>query len=398
MTPARHAVNRRPLTTPRVPAQWLAAVALTVAASGQSASADGTPQYSLTEIELGSLARASELNNSEWVAGTITLSETEGRAYLYRDGHVQDLGTLGGDSSSAVDINESGEILGSSSYGGNTAASIFLYKDGVMQDIGILIGMPATALGLNNDGQVTGAASITLSDTHAYVYDGDGFTDLGTLGGHTSQGHAINDEGMVTGQSYVSGDLNGHAFLYRDGDMQDLGTLGCCDSVGNDINERGDVAGQTSAAESTVAHPVNHAFLYSNGVMSDLGTLGGVYSVAYAVNQDRSVTGTSSTGEPNEFHAFLYVNGVMHDLNDLVNSSDPLAPDVTLLDGVDINDNGVIVANGYNAKTGIYTVYLLTPIKKGGGGSTDGAEIGLLALLVAASRVLRRRGALARAA
>ena len=178
---------------------------------------------------------------------------------------------------------------------------------------------------------------------------------------------------MVTGQSYVSGDLYLHAFLYRDGGMEDLGTLGCCDSVGNDINERGDVAGQTSAPESTVAHPVNHAFLYSDGVMRDLGTLGGVYSVGYAVNENRNVTGTSSTDQPNEFHAFLYAHGVMHDLNDLVSSSDPLALDVTLLDGVDINDHGVIVANGYNAKTGNYTVYLLTPIKQGGGGSTGGA-------------------------
>jgi len=151
------------------------------------------------------------------------------------------------------------------------------------------------------------------------------------------------------------------------------------------------VAGQTSAPESTVSHPVNHAFLYSDGVMHDLGTLGGGYGVAYAVNQDRKVTGTSSTGEPSEFHAFLYADGVMHDLNDLVSPNDPLAPKVTLLDGVDINDDGVIVANGFNAETGIYTVYLLTPIKNGGGGPTGEREIGLLALLVAVGRVLRRR-------
>jgi hypothetical protein len=35
---------------------------------------------------------------------------------------------------------------------------------------------------------------------------------------------------------------------------------------------------------------------------------------------------------------------------------------------------------------------LLTPIKEGGGGSTGGEEIGLLALLVAATRLLRGRG------
>ena len=162
MAPATpFAMNCRSLAQARVPVQWLAAVALTVATSGQSATAEATPRYSLTEIELGSLARASALNNSEWVTGTITLSETEGRAYLYSDGEVQDLGTLGGETSVAVDINESGEILGSSTYGGDLTGSVFLYKDGVMQDLGILIGMPATATGLNNNGQVTGGASVT---------------------------------------------------------------------------------------------------------------------------------------------------------------------------------------------------------------------------------------------
>jgi probable HAF family extracellular repeat protein len=164
--------------------------------------------------------------------------------------------------------------------------------------------------------------------------------------------------------------------------MEDIGTLGCCNSIGNDINEQGDVAGQSSGIDSGGNYFADHAFLYSSGAMRDLGTLGGYFSVGLAVNRHRQVTGLSLT-ERGEYRAFLFSNGAMHDLNDLVDSKDPLRPHVTLIEGADINDHGVIVANGRNAQTGEDMVYLLRPMNGGGGGLSDWLALCFLALVIA---------------
>ena len=61
------------------------------------------------------------------------------------------------------------------------------------------------------------------------------------------------------------------------------------------------------------------------------------------------------------------------DLNALIDPADPLQPFVTLVEGVDINDLGQILANGFDSRTGESHAYLLTPVSV--------AEPGTLALL-----------------
>jgi len=361
------------------------AVALALLTPSQHSMAAGqwftlVPRYSLTEVELSSPARASVLTDSEVVAGRACYPGIGCHAFYYKDGNVRDLGTLGGHDSWAHGANDRGQVVGDSETGQSSIGG-FLYQDGVLQDFGALVGMLATAHGINKQGQVTGGATTSDFYTHAYVYNDGVVHDLGTLGGSWSEGLAINDRGNVTGYSATS-DQNVRAFIYRDGVMEDIGTLGCCNSLGSDINERGDVTGQSAGIDSEGNFFADHAFLYSNGVMRDLGTLGGYFSIGSAVNDSRQVTGNSIT-EHGEYHAFLYVNGAMHDLNDLIESDDPLRLHVTLYEGADINDHGVIVANGRNTQTGQDMVYVLRPVNNGGGGSIDWQTICLLALFVA---------------
>ena len=56
---------------------------------------------------------------------------------------VQDLGTLGGSSSWASAINDSGQVIGSSYLAGDQNRHAFLYKDGKMTDLGTLGALPA---------------------------------------------------------------------------------------------------------------------------------------------------------------------------------------------------------------------------------------------------------------
>jgi probable HAF family extracellular repeat protein len=59
-------------------------------------------------------------------------------AFLYNNGSLQDLGTLGGTGSAALGINASGEIVGKSATTGDLAQHAFLYTNGQMYDLNAL--------------------------------------------------------------------------------------------------------------------------------------------------------------------------------------------------------------------------------------------------------------------
>src|SRR5262245_33449709 len=73
---------------------------------------------------------------------------------------VVDLGSLGGSSAQANDINQAGDVAGTS-----TNASFhghgFRWQNGVMTDLGTLGGTQSQATALNNVGQVVGVSQPT---------------------------------------------------------------------------------------------------------------------------------------------------------------------------------------------------------------------------------------------
>ncbi len=252
------------------------------------------------------------INESGQVTGTATAKidgVTEPHAFVYSQGTMQDLGTLGGNTSNGYGINDSGEATGSADLAGNTGTHAFLYSNGHTHDLGTLPGYDgSTGLGINNAGQVTGFLSAT-GTTQAFLYSGGQITDLGTLGGSLSQGSAINRYGQIAGGStlvpntqYVGAT---HAFLYSGGKMRDLGTLGGTSSYAFGINSFGQVVGWSDTRSGVV-----HAFLYTPGRgMLDLNRLlprGSeiVLSGAAAINDAGQITG-GATVASGAIHAFL---------------------------------------------------------------------------------------------
>ena len=75
-------------------------------------------------------------------------------------------------------------------------------------DLGSLGGDYSVGLDVNNVGQVTGYSDLASGATHAFLYSGGVMTDLGTLGGTVSFGRSINDSGQVVGDSLSVGQLN----------------------------------------------------------------------------------------------------------------------------------------------------------------------------------------------
>jgi probable HAF family extracellular repeat protein len=325
--------------------------------------------YTITDLGTlgGNTSQGLGINNSGQVVGQsihIPGSNYNNHAFLYSGGVMTDLGTLGGTLSSAVAINNSGQVVGQADtkpFGAyNTYYSrAFLYSGGAMTDLGTLGGKNswAGAGGINDTGQVVGMANISNGLQRAFLSDvvnnvRQPMADLGTLGGNNSFAESINNAGQVVGYSeFATTSFSRHAFLYSGGKMTDLGTLGGSSSWAVNLNDEGQVVGKANIGGNSATH----AFLYSGELMTDLGTLGGQNSEAIHINNAGQVVGNSLIAGSNVYHAFLYSNGGMLDLNSL------LSPDSgwELSSANEINDSGQIV--GWGKRNGNVHAFLMTP-------------------------------------
>jgi probable HAF family extracellular repeat protein len=267
-----------------------------------------------------------------------------GHAFLWSNGTMTDLGTLGGLDSEGNAINDNGEVVGTSNTS-NGGSSAFADQNGVMTAID-----PGSATAVNDSGEIAGAGPFPVAGTpgdvfqQAFTFQNGQTTVLGLIpgeGGVFSDATGINGSGEVVG----SGDNSAsdeRAWKYQNGTMTDIGTLGGPQASATAINSSGQIVGfaQTSS-------DADHGFLYSGVKMTDLG----LNVFPDAINDFGVIVGQGPGG------AVIDSGGALQNLNNLV----PAGSGFTFSNAVGINDKGQIVANGGNNITGQSGGFLLTP-------------------------------------
>jgi probable HAF family extracellular repeat protein len=300
----------------------------------------GTTAYTVSELSgPGVPCQLSNLGDVSGRAGDSLSGKT--RATIWNHGSLQptNLDNLGGgEYSSALGINDAGEVAGAA----NTAKSIVPFvwtPTGGLRQIPLLPGDNCgQAFGINKYGHVAGYSS-GPNGRRAFLWTGSaGVRNLGVLpGGNYSSACDINDLDEVAGTSAsASGDRA--VLLTKTGNVRDLGTLpGDTSSEASAINNNGDVVGYSKGPRGM------RAFLWNQATgMQDLGVLpGGNSSRALGINDMRAVVGssTSSSGD----RAFIWTKQAgMRDLN----SAASVTPGVVFVEAHAINNTGVILVMG----------------------------------------------------
>jgi probable HAF family extracellular repeat protein len=257
------------------------------------------------------------------------------QGFLWQDGHISPLPTLGGDNGFATGVNNKGQVIGWAETS---------YEDPTCNLPQVLQFLPF----------VYNLKTAKISALQTYPGDSDGTVD------------AINDKGQMAGISGICSNAVGgasaiHAVFWQDQnstpiDMGNLGGMAWNTPAG--MNNKGEVVGfgNPSGDQNAGFNPIAFYWNESAG-MKNLGTLAqDANSIAYAINKSGLIVG-QSFGGPNGSHAFIYQDGIMTDLNSLMIGHNAF----TLVYANDVNDNGVIVGGAFNSKTGEAPAFVAVP-------------------------------------
>ena len=169
---------------------------------------------------------ARALNDGGSVVGELADSQASSarRPFLYRNGDLRVLPTLGGSTGRANDVNNHGKSTGQAALRNvdgseSRHASLLDSASGRMRDLGTLGAGDSEGLDINDRGQVVG-----ISGSRGFLYSGGRMVDVGTLGGTEAFALSINNYGVVAGRGWLQ-DNTPYGFLYFYGRMLNLDRL-----------------------------------------------------------------------------------------------------------------------------------------------------------------------------
>jgi probable HAF family extracellular repeat protein len=235
-----------------------------------------------------------------------------------------------------------------------------------MRDLG---GSSSTAYAINNSGMIAGVSWMQAGSPnragqeHAVLWDAAGsLHDLGTLpGDYKSYAHGINDDGQVVGWSNTYGGPERPIVWKPETGMQELQTLGGYLGRANAINNAGLVVGWSLTPDALSGRPL----LWAGAVVKhDLGLVEQRSArTPNAINDVGQVVGDSTNPAPGRrYQPFVWdeANG-SRVLQDLLAADDAAVWVIDSALGIDAD--GRIVGRGWMKPAGLITPHavLLTP-------------------------------------
>jgi probable HAF family extracellular repeat protein len=325
------------------------------------------------------------------VSNFINAKVVTGHAAINIDGLKIDLGTLGGPNSwmNWGGINDRGEAVGMAEtsvpdpdgedlcgFGTGLTCRPFLWQNGHMSALPTLGGNNGQASDINNRGQIAGTAQTTVTDSGCppkqtmlpVLWEEGKAQPLPTVGSDPDGvAFAINDQGQAVGDSGICAGAI-HAVLWENGTAFPLPDLGT-GAIAQGINNQGQIVGTVGSPDGTT----QYAALWQNGAITNLGTLPEDFAaLATGINNRGQVVGSTLDSGFNWSHGFIWQDGVMTDLNTLFPASSNLF--ATMANK--INERGQIsgmatVLSGPHA--GDIHAFLATPVNQSIG--TSVAEV-----------------------
>lgn len=279
----------------------------------------GANDYVMTDLGGfgGRYNRASSINDSGEIVGTSTWpgeTANEAHAFILKDGVLSPLPTLAGfQNSGARSIDETGRIIGMNYTPPFGPTPSVMWESGGVFNLQATYPTLASAASSNALGKIVGVCWVTQGPFRwgkacLLVNGVTTFLDTTSQSGN-SAAFAINDAGKVVGRTDPNRNGTDHATEWINGVatlLPPISPPGATEAV--DVNAAGDVVGSSTALVGQWRFV--HATLWRNGVPIDLGAVGGSISRATAINDRGHVVGVSRLPNQNE-RAFLWRRGRM---------------------------------------------------------------------------------------
>jgi len=310
---------------------------------------------------------------------------TRGRAVINIDGRNIDLGTLGKpDANSWINwggINDSGQAVGMSEtadldpngedvcgFGTFLTCVPFLWRDGHMSALPTVGGNNGQASAINNRGEVVGYAETANTDPmcppsptilpvlwkkgQAHPLPLVGTDSDGVANGINAQGQAVGYSGNCFFATHAVMWKNNTAFV-----LKDLG--GTLSNVAYVINNLGQIAGKVRSADGS--HYVAALWQPDGSLTTHEPLTGDLDAFATGINNQGQVVGNDFDFHFNWSHGFIWQNDEMTDLNTLI----PGDSNLLIISASNINERGQIsgmatVQSGPHANE--IHAYLATPV------------------------------------